>query len=249
MRMLSVQFQHQWSIDMYQVSSLNNYLSAIEGLKLASGAVYRGQHDASHQVLTTAQRHIRRSKTAEAARGKERRYIHDFQRYAHSVTGFNPLITRTEMEWLMLARHHGLPTRLLDCTTNPLVALYFACREGENDGAVWIFEKLIDKSGQDIRKSSSSKFDPWTLNRPAKYRPTAYHGRMLAQSAVFIVIPSNSEPLEVTNKDCTQKITIPHNFKSSLQSQLAQVGIHAASLFPDLDGLARFLIETNFHSK
>jgi hypothetical protein len=234
---------------MDQVSNLADYMRTIDSLKLSAGSVLRGQHDAQHKVLSTAQRFIQSSKNTKAAKERERRFIHEFQRYAPSVTGFNQSITRNEMEWLMLARHHGLPTRLLDCTTNPLVALYFACKEGDSDGAVWIFDKLIDKSGQDIKKNSTRKFDPWKIDRPTKYRPTAYHGRMLAQSAIFIVIPSESTPLEEAIKANTKKIIVPNQSKAVLQAQLANAGVHAAALFPDLDGLARFLIENNFHSK
>ena len=66
----------------------------------------------------------------------ERNLIKQFKKYSHP----NVVDRDTEWHWLSVAQHHGLPTRLLDWTYSPFVALHFATceldRYGE-DGAVW----------------------------------------------------------------------------------------------------------------
>lgn len=51
-------------------------------------------------------------------------------------------VERDDWDWLAIAQHHGMATRLLDWTANPLVALWFAVRESRtegDDGVVWFF--------------------------------------------------------------------------------------------------------------
>jgi hypothetical protein len=73
----------------------------------------------------------------------EREVTRDFKLKArHFLQGKEP---QSEIEWLLLMQHHGAPTRILDWTESPLVALYFAVLQFENElaGAVWALNPWI----------------------------------------------------------------------------------------------------------
>ena len=88
---------------------------------------YRGQSDYEWILEPAVYR--------EGRFNKESIYIKEFERLRPSEFQFN-----NNFDKLVKMQHYGLPTRLLDLTTNPLVALYFACNENtERDGALYAF--------------------------------------------------------------------------------------------------------------
>ncbi|MFB9993233.1 FRG domain-containing protein [Deinococcus oregonensis] len=92
--------------------------------------VFRGSHDATFTLQTSLQR--LGGDPAET----ERHLLRNFRKYAHQES----LQGDTVWDWLALGQHHGLPTRLVDFTYSPLVALHFATRmpsQFTHDGAIW----------------------------------------------------------------------------------------------------------------
>ncbi|GAB4191739.1 MAG: hypothetical protein Tsb002_20780 [Wenzhouxiangellaceae bacterium] len=85
--------------------------------------IYRGVTKAEYELLTTLGRVA--LKDGKDYKTTEKRLLRTFQERAIPYISNKP---ENDWEWLALAQHHGLPTRLLDWSRNPLVATYFAIR-------------------------------------------------------------------------------------------------------------------------
>jgi hypothetical protein len=156
-----------------------------------------------------------------------------------------------DFDWLAVAQHHGLPTRLLDWTGNALAALWFSVRYAPvkahdsqlKAGVVWVLNPQDEDFLEETRNAQ-----PFKINKVKVYRPRHVAGRLIAQAGYFTLHPldpatSRFKPLrkDPTLKGDLIEITIPGEAFSDLRDDLERHGVSDLTMFPDLDGVCRFV--------
>jgi FRG domain len=140
--------------------------------------VFRGHSNSDYKLLPLVGRATSTSRTREKYESSL------FDTFCREVHAFLPKVPSDIWELLALAQHHGLPTRLLDWTFNPLVALYFAV-----DGNADLNGELIALYAPKKASTKAREGSPFEVTRPLKLYPNIVAPRILAQEGLFVVCP------------------------------------------------------------
>jgi len=159
-----------------------------------------------------------------------------FDAWKRAAVEYVSALPSSDWEWLAIAQHHGLATRLLDWTTNPLNACYFAVRESHDTDAILYAGKF--KQDEDNRTCHPMDFKKFAIYRPQRVVP-----RITRQGGMFTIHPNPTIELSegIEGVIALDKILIEKSYRKLLLSELSFYGINSATLFPDLDGLSMFI--------
>ena len=237
----------------------SDYVELVESLKLNEqgdhGWYLRGQSDSSWSLEPSLVRHLRRV-NVERALGIEfgafRRFQSQYHLYANADS-----VDRSSwgpIAWWMVMQHHSCPTRLLDWTLSPYVALYFAVEQHlDIDGAVWLFpssalESISTSRFEELSKEDHSQLQTHEIQAVYPIEAAYHTERSAPQQAVFTVCTHvlGDHGLVIENAFRGQetryplhKIIVPAELKNEYLSRLRAMNITPSSLFPGLDGLGR----------
>ncbi len=225
-------------MDSFEINDIQSFLNLKNSFLDDDEIWYRGQNNIDWELVPSF---LRLKDSGELA---EKSLFDIFVQ--NSSTLINNQINT--FDWMFIMQHYGIPTRLLDWTENPLVALYFAVEtDSKEDGALWILKpKMLNKKAlgfstipmyEDDSVIEHMKGRSQYRKRPAAILASRNNSRIQIQEGVFTIHINNDENIDSDSKDYLLKIRIPAESKKLISSQLKLLGINKFRLFPELSNI------------
>jgi len=185
----------------------------------------------------------------------EKRMLEIFKKRSRPYLNYEP---KNDLEWLAIAQHHGMPTRLLDWTSNALIAAYNACEHmgspmddrsqtREFNGDTYVRLNMREPVIHAIQapKEAPEGLNPFAISdkKIRLYIPPVISPRIAAQGAFFTI---QNEEFDFKENNTTEKLFIqPRDegfwAESRIKDELTYMGIDNHALYPDIDGLTKSL--------
>jgi FRG domain-containing protein len=223
------------------IRSLDSYVKAVTEYTDRDDLLLRGHRRQSWELVPSLGRlKLRPGRDYPSV---ERALVDGFKR--QSLPHVNREL-KDEWDVLAMAQHHGLATRLLDWTANPLAALWFAVSapaEDDEPGAVLLFVPFsVDYANKEEQPT------PYNVGRTLFFQPSHLTPRIVAQQGWFSVHKWNKTSSAFSRLDKLRhyksrihRFLIPPECFHPLRSDLDRMAVNESTLFPDLVGLSQHL--------
>ncbi len=246
-------------IPVIEVNSWQDYLKTAAGPAYSNWA-FRGQADAAWPLFSSLSRYLRDYGVHPSAwADQEERILRIFLRKAHLFLDHVPG-GGDDFQWLALMQHHGAPTRMIDFTWSPFVAAFFALERATKDAAVWALSPPQMKRGSIFPNMRiHGNYTKFYLRNKVPFvvygEPIIMNKRLVAQAGTFVVPGVLEQPIEqiLTSYPKPAETAVKFTLKTDRLRDEAMLALYKmnltnATLFPDLDGLARSMaFELEFH--
>lgn len=234
---------------MTDITTVAEYIEVVKQFSASEGkAWFRGQGDSGWDLHPSIRRQSRWI-AGEVA------MLTRFRQLTVSRVS-NPPGQEDHWGWLTLAQHHRLPTRLLDWTENPLVALYFAVEDDVKAQDVDAKVFALDPHGLNQKTFGTpqgllllgqddvlNQYLPYSIGTPqalpvAVVAPQSFD-RVVSQSGTF-TISHHADPNDVEHHagGFVESWVVPVTAKQNIRNELLKLGINAATVYPDLDHIS-----------
>jgi len=232
-------------IETITIESVEEFLQEmVPQLGFQRTPIYRGQASAAWRLLPTLFRQEVAKTEFRSWAELEGALLVRLKQRARGELGHEPM---TELEWMAIAEHYGLPTRFSAWTENGLAALYFATDpRNDEDGAVW---RILPG---DANLTISQDYEQ-VPEQPRIYLPQKTTPAMLNQKTCFLSHPlpaedaapeSFEEHYELGNDRLhLAKLVVPAAEKGFIRRRLATMGFDSRTLFPGMAGLCEQIRE------
>lgn len=232
-----------------KITSVFEFMQWIE--KHSTDGIYRGHLNEAWVLQPSIVRYYKQSgKRTLPIAWVEEELIGEFEKYSIPYKDYRLI---PYLEKLVDAQHFGLPTRLLDWTTNPLKGLFFAVENPDFDavnGVVYLLEP--DSWWIHNAKDIVSDYE----HKLAVFFPALLNERLSAQEGCFTAFPlSNQDPVKTNDTQflplsienypddlkSLEKIGVEAKSKKRIRIELDKFGINHRTMFPGLDGVAKWV--------
>jgi hypothetical protein len=212
------------------VNSITELFQLLGKYQYSRAWIFRGQQNYSWKLIPKIGRTNFREKLNQIS---EIDLFESWKRYALHYLDKEPI---NNFDWLTLAQHYGLVTRLLDWTKNPLSALYFLTEYNDKcDAALFCIEVL--KSDSDLPDN------PFACDKFIIFLPKGLSARIISQRSIFTISNNPHIPLEDALNRKIHKIKIPGVLIPPLKEHLDFYGVNIFSIYQDLDSISKYLNE------
>lgn len=242
-------------IEIQSIDCLVNQIKELKSIHGEQPIWFRGQENSQWPLIASIQR--------GSLYQKETFITNDFYIYVNQIEDDMPEKT-DYAAWMSLMQHYGLPTRILDWSSSPLIAGYFALeknREEKNDSCIWVLipQKINMQEGfgeyvypidaYTIQQMLAPAFHPdFETEDRFKDKIIACHSveknlRMYSQQSSFTVHNSRRRLEDICDSEILFKFVIPCQYKQEIYESINILGISTSFIYPDMEHISKDIIQ------